>query len=685
MAAPTPQAGAAGPPPVRPKRLTGPQKAARSAGTGNSSGGTAPATAKKKTGSKQAADGSKRKVDTSWKAKVTVCLNNSHYPVLREAVKDLGFTLARDTDQTAFLIWYNSCPPRDAIGKLKDYQRLNHFPATSEISRKDSLARNLTRLAKAYPSEYAFFPRSWILPAELVAFKRHAETWRSKGRPKTFIYKPTNSAQGKGIVLTRNPDEVPDDETLLIQEYLARPLLIDGFKFDLRLYVLVTSCDPLRVFLYRDGLVRLSTEPYKAPTESNLDKLYMHLTNYSVNKTSEGFESSDDVGEGSKRSLVWLMEHLAAAGKDTDALWRRMADVVIKTLIVALPQNVHEYRVARKRNDRNHMGEAETPSSCFAIYGFDIFLNKKLEPYVIEVNRSPSLACDSPLDHNIKYGVITHALRLLKLRPSEKVKIQTRERLESQSRLFGAASESVHARKVARASSAGPGGPGPAGSAATAPTAGSPARGSMFRSKSFSSGTSGSVTAAVATEAKELPAEALRKQLKADATRREAEVARRAYEKKHQGQYVRIYPVDDSETEREELFKRLIDESTRQYFAQAGTGSSVPRGSLPREASSSSFKHESSSSSLGSTAGKSSAGDLPAPKSLSGDGRVSPGGGLLTKQDPIPPIPTADSSARPAETKRRSSAARVAETRSTGPGSAAVGAGPIVPAVPLTG
>ena len=45
---------------------------------------------------------------------------------------------------------------------------------------------------------------------------------------------------------------------------------MEGYKFDLRIYILVTSCDPLRIFLYNDGLVRMGTEKYHAPSEANL-------------------------------------------------------------------------------------------------------------------------------------------------------------------------------------------------------------------------------------------------------------------------------------------------------------------------------------------------------------------------------------------------------------------------------
>ena len=73
-------------------------------------------------------------------------------------------------------------------------------------------------------------------------------------------------------------------------QYLDPPLLIDGLKFDLRLYVLVTSIHPLVVYLFEDGLARFATEAYDlgaAQTGFGLERSCMHLTNVSITKNSK--------------------------------------------------------------------------------------------------------------------------------------------------------------------------------------------------------------------------------------------------------------------------------------------------------------------------------------------------------------------------------------------------------------
>ena len=67
------------------------------------------------------------------------------------------------------------------------------------------------------------------------------------------------------------------------------PLLVNGFKFDLRIYVLVTQVEPLCVYVYDEGLARFATEPWQVPRVSNMRDKTVHLTNYSVNRKSAKF------------------------------------------------------------------------------------------------------------------------------------------------------------------------------------------------------------------------------------------------------------------------------------------------------------------------------------------------------------------------------------------------------------
>jgi len=95
---------------------------------------------------------------------------------------------------------------------------------------------------------------------------------------KYYIVKPTNKSQGKGIYITNKFSEIPNRAQTIVCEYITNPLLIDDYKFDIRLYVIVTSFHPLKIYLYNDGLVRFATEKYIHPSKTH-DNMYMHLTN----------------------------------------------------------------------------------------------------------------------------------------------------------------------------------------------------------------------------------------------------------------------------------------------------------------------------------------------------------------------------------------------------------------------
>ena len=54
--------------------------------------------------------------------------------------------------------------------------------------------------------------------------------------------------------------------------------------------------------------------------------------------------------------------------------------------------------------------------NCFEVFGFDILLDSDLKPWLIEVNLSPSLAPDSPLDMTIKTTLMTDTFNLVGLK-----------------------------------------------------------------------------------------------------------------------------------------------------------------------------------------------------------------------------------------------------------------------------
>lgn len=378
-------------------------------------------------------NGVKRKVHTKKKKKgfITANVAGTKYEIVRIVIDEVTFHKVRDDDETANLIWNDSSVQHEKIAELRNYQRINHFPGMGEICRKDCLARNMAKMIKSQPQEYSFSPKTWIFPAECTQFQNYVKELKRKRKQKTFIVKPANGAMGHGISLIRNFEKLPMQDHFIVQEYLDKPFLMEGYKFDLRFYILVTSCDPLRVFLYNDGLVRMGTEKYHTPNESNLSQLYMHLTNYSVNKHNENFERDETVDKGSKRSIGWFTEFLRTNDYDVAKFWGDVSELVVKTLIVAEPHVLHAYRMCRPGQPPG------SASVCFELLGFDIILDRKLKPWLLEINRAPSFGTDQKIDYDVKKGVLQNALKLLNIRASDKRRNLAQQKAEAQRRLYG--------------------------------------------------------------------------------------------------------------------------------------------------------------------------------------------------------------------------------------------------------
>ncbi|KAM7381191.1 hypothetical protein PAMA_012168 [Pampus argenteus] len=151
----------------------------------------------------------------------------------------------------------------------------------------------------------------------------------------------------------------------------------------------------------------------------------MHLTNYSINKHSENFVRDEDTG--SKRKLSTLNKHLESKCCNTEKMWHDIEDVIVKTLISAHPILKHNYHTCFP----NHT----TGSACFEILGFDVLLDHRLRPWVLEVNHSPSFTTDSQLDREVKDALLYDTLVLINLGACDRRKITKEERRRVKDRL----------------------------------------------------------------------------------------------------------------------------------------------------------------------------------------------------------------------------------------------------------
>lgn len=162
--------------------------------------------------------------------------------------------------------------------------------------------------------KFSFVPETYIMPKDYNRFI--SNQYRHRG---LWIVKPFDLSRGRGItiidyVIYKNrcciinqfyyhPAEIiifsycsqsfKDTQSVLkenvvVAKYIDNPLLVNGYKWDLRLYVLVTSFNPLVVYLYEEGLVRFATVKYVCD-RSRINNRRMHLCNYSVNKSSPSY------------------------------------------------------------------------------------------------------------------------------------------------------------------------------------------------------------------------------------------------------------------------------------------------------------------------------------------------------------------------------------------------------------
>ncbi|KAF0752479.1 hypothetical protein AaE_006017 [Aphanomyces astaci] len=193
--------------------------------------------------------------------------------------------------------------------RLTDGQYVNHFPNHYELTRKDLMVKNIKRYKKEAEKDPAlvekldFIPVTYTLPGDYSLFVEvapvvwHSSSHEFRRNPNVmWIMKPCSKAQGKGIFIINKLSQIKKwanakaVEGYVVSRYIETPLLIGGKKFDLRMYVLVTSYRPLQAFVYSEGFARFCNVKYSSDID-DIDNPFMHLTNVAVQKHNEDYNN----------------------------------------------------------------------------------------------------------------------------------------------------------------------------------------------------------------------------------------------------------------------------------------------------------------------------------------------------------------------------------------------------------
>ncbi|KAF6259908.1 tubulin-tyrosine ligase family-domain-containing protein [Scenedesmus sp. NREL 46B-D3] len=279
----------------------------------------------------------------------------------------LGYHHVRQWD----LLWTKSVYAIKAARQLQPGQVVSAIAGLNCLTMKKRMVQTL-RMALG-PQASSIVPLSFCIPEDLAAW----QAWLSSSGPAAdtglWMLK-TGQDAGKGLRLVaqrppKNPGK-PQSHIKVAQQYITNPLLIQGRKFHLRLWLLVTSHSPLRAYLHGSGLVLFSSEAYDRarPVDGpGVRPAVGHVTNYARNEDT----------------WVWGLDRLAAelGQQRWQELWAgmRRSSALTAASVLGPMRAAHRWL------------QPSVSNYGFQMLGLDYLVDDAMHPWLLEVNSAPSI------------------------------------------------------------------------------------------------------------------------------------------------------------------------------------------------------------------------------------------------------------------------------------------------------
>ena len=234
-------------------------------------------------------------------------------------------------------------------------------------------------------------PKTFYIGKNLWLLKR---TNLNRGREMKVLSNLEDIIKEINTIFDNSDNKKQKPRNLIIQKYLESPLLYKGRKFDIRIWVLFTYTNKdnnYSLYVFKEGHLKACSDEFNIDN----DNLFIHLTNYSVQKYNKNFSKSE---VGNEISFKMFQEELDKKNSKVN-FKKDIFPEIIKIIWITGKALKNKINIMERKN-------------CFEIYGYDFILDTNYTPFLLEINTNPGLEESSPLIQMLVPRMIDDTFRL---------------------------------------------------------------------------------------------------------------------------------------------------------------------------------------------------------------------------------------------------------------------------------
>lgn len=262
-------------------------------------------------------------------------------------------------------------------------------PGTDYMASKSALV-TVCRKTFGVDITNTFLPKSYVVgnPQDIEAFTRDAYIAKAHD-PNTLYIMKKNVQRQQGCVITNDIMKIMKNyqEYVVIQELLQDPLLIDGRKVNMRVYLLVecTLNGEVNFHVCKDGFMYYTAKPFIAGSlepERHITTGYIDRHVYEINPLTH-------------RDLANYLGPFQYTAIRDDIL--RITGLLKRAYVPIIQKNMRQ----------------DLKGVCyFSIFGMDIAPSRDLTCKLMEINKGPDLSYKDARDRQVKMNMVANALRV---------------------------------------------------------------------------------------------------------------------------------------------------------------------------------------------------------------------------------------------------------------------------------